>query len=252
VRRQCAQDLPGTLTRVAELGYEGVELAGYYDRRPEELRDMLAERHLPVCAAHVPYESLLGGNLAPTIKFHQALGNRVLIVPGLPPNNMESIEAWLATAHRFNQITSELRGSGLRIGYHNHAIEFKTVNDKTPWEAFTGALSNDVTLELDLGNAGYGGADPISVLKQLPGRIGLVHVKDYTATRADLMIGEGDMNWSAFFSVCGSTPGPDWFVIEHDSESGADLRDIGECLTRFREKERGDARGDANVTSPAG
>ena len=32
VRKDCEADLPGVLKQVAEMGYEGVEFAGYYGR----------------------------------------------------------------------------------------------------------------------------------------------------------------------------------------------------------------------------
>jgi len=44
VREACSRDLPGTLEAVAEMGYEGVEFAGYYDRSADDLRKMLDNR----------------------------------------------------------------------------------------------------------------------------------------------------------------------------------------------------------------
>ena len=32
VREDCAKALPGVLSAIAKMGYEGVEFAGYYDR----------------------------------------------------------------------------------------------------------------------------------------------------------------------------------------------------------------------------
>jgi sugar phosphate isomerase/epimerase len=237
VREQCAKDLPDTLSRVAKLGYEGVELAGYHGRSPSELRKLLAERRLPCCAAHVPFESLQGDQLAPTIRFHNALGNRNLIVPGLPDHAINSQEAWLSTARRFTEISDVLRGHDMRLGYHNHAVEFKMLNGSRPWDTFFGNSSKDVIIELDLGNAGYGGADPVAALKRFPGRVRFVHVKDYTAAEPDLMVGDGDMNWREFFPVCDRIGGTDWFVIEHDSDPAANLADIEDCLKRFRAKQ---------------
>jgi sugar phosphate isomerase/epimerase len=237
VRKQCERDLPGTLSRVAEIGYEAVELAGNYGRQPAELRALLDQRGLQCCAAHVPFESLLDPELQMTVEFHKALGNQNLIVPGLPEQATQSHQAWRATARRFAQIADRLRSHGIRLGYHNHAVEFKALAGEIPWVTFFRNTSDQVFIELDLGNAGYGGADPIAMLKRFPGRVRFVHVKDYSASEADLMIGDGDMNWRDFFPVCRTIAGSEWFVVEHDSDPGANLADIRECLNRFKEKQ---------------
>ena len=44
VREDCARDFPGTLEAVANMGYEGVEFAGYYGRSTDELKKMLDSR----------------------------------------------------------------------------------------------------------------------------------------------------------------------------------------------------------------
>ena len=51
VREDCAKDLRGTLKAVAEMGYEGVELAGDYGYSVEEWRKLLDEFGLKVGSA---------------------------------------------------------------------------------------------------------------------------------------------------------------------------------------------------------
>lgn len=53
VREDLAKDFTGTLRRVAELGYEGVEFAGYGGFSTEELNDLLQELNLKAIGAHV-------------------------------------------------------------------------------------------------------------------------------------------------------------------------------------------------------
>jgi sugar phosphate isomerase/epimerase len=233
VRKQCEKDLPGTLAQVAGMGYQGVELAGYYGRSANDFRRLLVSQALPCCAAHVPYESLLGGRLQQTIEFQQELGNRTLIVPGLPESATRSRTAWVDAARQFTNIAAILRAHGMRIGYHNHAVEFEPLQGERPWDMFFRHTTSDVLIELDLGNAGYGGADPVAALKQFPGRVRFVHVKDYTASQPDLMVGQGEMNWREFFPASEKVAGTVWYVIEHDSNPDAHLTDIAECLKRF-------------------
>src|SRR6266852_8632753 len=84
VRDECAKDLPGTLSAVAEMGYAGVEFAGYYGYTAQSLRAMLEERGLKCCGAHTQLNTLMGDELVRTVEFNRALGNPSLIVPILP------------------------------------------------------------------------------------------------------------------------------------------------------------------------
>lgn len=118
VREQCVKDLEGTLSRVARFGCEGVKLAGYYGRSAAELRGLLEAQGPPCCGAHVPFESLLGSELAATVRFQKIPGNRNLTVPGLPPEAMLSLEAWRSTARRFTEISRFLRGYHMRLWRH--------------------------------------------------------------------------------------------------------------------------------------
>src|SRR4051812_12310971 len=84
IRLQCEKDLEGTLAWVRQIGFEGVEFAGYYGRSASELRKLLSANGLRCCGAHTPLPELSGAKLDQTIEFHKTLGNRYLIVPGLP------------------------------------------------------------------------------------------------------------------------------------------------------------------------
>jgi hypothetical protein len=90
VREDCKRDLPGTIAAVGKMGYDGVEFAGYYDRSAEDLRKMLDDNGLVCCGTHTGLDTLLEDNLAKTIEFNKTLGNKYLIVPGLPEKNSSS------------------------------------------------------------------------------------------------------------------------------------------------------------------
>src|SRR5215207_6201230 len=61
VRGELQRDLPGTLARVAEIGYRELEFAGYYDRSPAEIRELLERHHLRAPSTHVGYGQLSTG-----------------------------------------------------------------------------------------------------------------------------------------------------------------------------------------------
>ena len=90
VRGDCAKDLPGTLREVAEMGYDGVEFAGYHGRSARDLRYMLDDLGLEVAGTHVGIDTLQGERLRDSIEFNRVLGNRFLVVPMLPDDMTSS------------------------------------------------------------------------------------------------------------------------------------------------------------------
>ena len=54
LRKECEADFEGTLRKVASLGFQGVELAGYGGITVRKLKDLLDELNLQVAACHVP------------------------------------------------------------------------------------------------------------------------------------------------------------------------------------------------------
>ena len=104
VREDAAEDTTGTLEAVAKMGYEGVEFAGYYGHSAEDLRKVCDDLGLQVIGTHTGLDTLLGDQLPATIEYNQILGNKYLIVPGLPGERTSTTSAWLETAKIFDEI----------------------------------------------------------------------------------------------------------------------------------------------------
>ncbi|HEX2037342.1 MAG TPA: sugar phosphate isomerase/epimerase [Chloroflexota bacterium] len=234
VREDCERDLPGTLKAIAEMGYEGVEFAGYYGRSAPELRAMLDDLGLKVAGTHTGWRSVLDEELPRTIEFNQILGNRYLIVPGLPPERRSSRKAWLETAALFNEIAAKAEAASMQVGYHNHAVEFQALDGEVPWDTFFANTRPEVIMQLDLGNARHGGADPVFYLQKYPGRAITIHLKDYSATNDKALLGEGDVRWDEVFRICESTGGTQWYIVEQESYAYPPLECIRRCLEQVR------------------
>jgi sugar phosphate isomerase/epimerase len=138
------------------MGYEGVEFAGYYNRTAAELRKILDDLGLKVAGSHIGLDTLLGDELEKTIEFNKTLGNKFLIVPWIPEERRNSKAAWLEMAQLFSEIAEKVKRRGMRVGYHNHHMEFTPIDGEMPWDIFYGAASPEVVMQLDIGNALYG------------------------------------------------------------------------------------------------
>lgn len=234
VRTDCARDLPGTLKAIAALGYEGVEFAGYHGYGSADLRRMLDDLGLKVAGSHLPLEALLDNQFEATVAFNQTLGNRYLIVPGLPPPARASLEAWKRTAETFNRIAERLRPLEMRTGYHNHHVEFQEMDGVLPWKLFLDQTSPDVVIQADTGNALRGGADVIPWLERYPGRARTIHLKEYDPDNPHAELGEGRVHWSRLFRVCESTGQTEWYIVEQESYRDTPM----ECIRRCRQNLR--------------
>jgi sugar phosphate isomerase/epimerase len=96
LRRQCEQDLAGTLAYVREIGFEGVELAGLYGWSADQFKALLDRNSLRCCGSHTPLSELTGSKFDVTVANNAALRNRNVIIPGLPKEYESSAAGWKA------------------------------------------------------------------------------------------------------------------------------------------------------------
>jgi len=235
VRDDAEKDLPGVLKAVAEMGYDGVDFAGYYGWEAKDIRKMVDDFGLKVCGGHLGLDTLLGDELKKTVEFQRTLGNKFLIVPGLPESRRNSRAAWLETAKLFNKIADNLEPEGMMTGYHNHSIEFQPLDGEMPWDTFYGNTKKEVVMQLDTGNALHGGADPVPFLKKYPGRAITVHLKEYSKTNDKALVGEGDTNWDEVFELCESIGATEWYIVEQESYAYPPMECVERCVKALRD-----------------
>ncbi|MBE0534352.1 MAG: sugar phosphate isomerase/epimerase [Phycisphaerae bacterium] len=234
VRDDCSKDLPGTLAKVAAMGYVAVEFAGYYGRTAKDMRKLLDDNGLTCVGTHTGIDTLLGDNLAATIEYNQILGNKFLIVPGLAEKYRSSRKAWLDTAKLFNELAAKVKPQGMLVGYHNHSVEFQPMDGELPWDTFYGNTVADVIMQLDCGNACHGGVDPLPYLYKYEGRARSVHVKAFSKKDGKALIGEDEINWKAFFALCKATGGTEVYIVEHESYAYPPLECVERCLKNLQ------------------
>ena len=234
VRHECEKDLPGVLSAVAKMGYEGVEFAGYYGYDAPALKRLLDDNGLFVAGAHVGIDTLLGDELEKSIEFHKTISNRFLIVPGLSRERTASRAAWLDTAKTMNQISDKLAPHGMRTGYHNHHTEFAPLDGELPWDTFFGNTKPEVIMQFDIGNALHGGGEAAPFLQRYPGRATTVHVKEYKKDDEAALIGEGEVPWKQIFSLCETIGGTEIYIVEYESDAYPAMESVDRCLQNLK------------------
>ncbi len=244
VRHALADDTPGTLAAVAEMGYSGVEFFGAPRHSARELRAMLVDAGLVCCGWHTPIDLLQEATVYPTIAYNEALGNDKLILPWVNPDHYTSQAAWVELAGFLNRLAATLARYSMATGFHNHYAEFQPLGGEWPWYTLFDHTDPAVIMQFDTGNALLGNADVdvLEVIRRYPGQARSVHLKPFSkslaaqgpdaATRP--LIGEDEVPWYAFFDVCESVGGTEWYIVEYESDAYPPLEAVQRCVQALR------------------
>lgn len=234
VRDEAEKDFAGTVKKIAEMGYDGVELAGLYGLSTEEVLRALEEAELPAVSAHVPVEEF-EKDMEKTLDQYEALGCRWLAIPWLPEERRFGGERYEETLQLMRKISEGCGSRGMQLLYHNHAFEF----EKTPEGVYhLDRLYEDVPAgvldaEPDICWVQVGGEDPCGFLQKYKGRCPVLHMKDFVwkGEEAELtVLGQGEVAVKAAAQT-GAECGAEWFVIEQDDHpTGTPMENMGQGL----------------------
>lgn len=249
--KNMAADMPGTLKKVAEMGYDGIEITGFFGKQAGEIRDMCRDAGLEPFGCYAMLPNLLGekeaavaGNWGDFMKAFAIPADSAdeameyiceigctyvgLLSPNEPPTE-ESFQRWAKA--------SEIaRKHGLKLQYHNHDYEYNNVvNGECRMDTILKNTPKELLFEPDLGWLAIAGSDPVQVLRQYADRIESVHLKDYFRAGPDPRdstreyrfrpTGYGVMDWSNIVPVCEELIKPVWYVADHDSAYEGDAFD---------------------------
>ena len=242
VRHELEKDVRGTLEAVAKMGYAGVEFAGPPKNEATYLRELLDEFGLVCCGWHCPYNLVQDDQLEATIERNKILGNKFVIVPGIPGDLRQTRDDWIKIADFFNELADKLAPHGLVTGYHNHQIEFTELDGEQPWDTLFGNTRKDVVMQLDTGNARFGGGDVVSVLKKYPGRSQSTHLKPYSVAAGRdnprdgfrPLFDDDDTPWEEVFALCETTGETEWYVVEYECDAHPAMEAVDLCLRQLR------------------
>jgi sugar phosphate isomerase/epimerase len=223
LRQHAAEDLDGTLWRLADIGYKLVEFAGYYDNTPEDIAAMLERHGLRAPAAHIPWQRF-DEDFDSVVADAKTLGFEWVIVPIAPKREISEDEA-AEYVGKLNEFGRKAREAGLKFAYHNHAFEFDNVyGDGTTFfdRLLAGTDPETVKFELDAFWANRGGSDPARILQDHADRVRLVHIKDAQTGDAavDVPFGEGGLDWKTILDASDAAE-VEYYVVEQDNPGDA-------------------------------
>ncbi|WP_281559501.1 sugar phosphate isomerase/epimerase [Thalassomonas sp. RHCl1] len=220
VKDELKNDFVGTLTRLAEMGFNGVEFAGDfgpYGDNPQGLKKLLDKLGLKAAGAHLGFDQLSDDKIDQTIAFYKALDCRFLIVPW--DERAFDPEGVYQVAKELSYVAGRLKSAGLKVGYHNHAEELQDFDNTTYWDILAKTTHPEVILQQDVGWTTYAGKDPVAYVHKYPGRTLTTHYKAKLpkGTQGKLpLIGQDVIPWDKLLKANLAVGGTLWFIVEQE------------------------------------
>jgi len=231
--RALDEPLLDTIDRVADAGYDGVQISGGLgaigDAGAAAVADKLAATGLDPVPPHVGMDELEDDLDAVVAAYGDEIGVSGAVIPHVDHEHFASAQNVDAFAALVDEVAEDLAAAGWDCHYHNHDFEFEDLGDETAYDRFVG--ETEAKMELDVGWALVGGDDPAALIGDLDDRIDLVHMKDmHVDEREFAEIGEGDVDMQACADAARDVDA-DWLIYEHDDpenpaesiETGADF-----------------------------
>lgn len=232
VRDETSRDFVGTLRRVAQLGYAGVEFAGYGNLTSSEMSALLIETGLRAVSTHLRLDALQGLQLDESIQYCKDIGCSIIVLPSLP-HEQRTLTGIQALAPQLNAIGQRCRQHGITFGYHNHDFEFTHIEGAYLLDHLLQSTDSSlVKLELDVYWAAYAGVDPVAYLQQHADRIALIHLKDMASDRSMTEVGKGILDMKG---ICAFAEEHNlWGIVENDHPEIPSLESARISLEYFR------------------
>ncbi len=212
LREALAQNFDGTLTQVAEMGYEGVELFGDIPSHTKQLLDNLGLR---VAGVHAVYDGLrqeLQKHMDTALELNAA----TLVCAW---SNASPEHGWETITENLETFAQAAKKQGLNFAYHNHDHELlNKVGAQTVLD-YMAANAPSLLFEMDVAWLYAGGVDPVAYLQTYAPRTALVHMKDVkkTATGFDTVeLGQGEVPLASILGAAKITA-TTWLLAEQDN-----------------------------------
>lgn len=228
LNKEALADLDATLHAVRNIGFRHVELAGLLGRSAAQLRASLDLADLRCTSIHLPSQSSglsLSDDPGMLAEQLRILGCKTAVLPTflMGPDAKPRLpgesgfayvrraglkmrkEDWQRNAAFLNCIGPRLKREGIALGYHNHNPEFAPLADgRTGFDVLLAETDPaTVHFELDVGWSAAAGVDAAALMRQYPGRIRQMHLKDiksgmppnFTYQQAPRSLGDGQTDW---------------------------------------------------------
>jgi len=214
VRDAANVNYTATVTKIAEMGYIGIETAGFPGTTPQDAATLFRDLGLQVFGAHSPLP--LGESKNEVLDTIAALGTTRLICPALMREKFDTINGIKEVCGTLNEAAAVCSENNLQLVYHNHWWEYSTVEGQAANEVMLATLDPSIVFEVDTYWVQVAGADPLKIVESLGNRAPLLHIKDGPATLDGDMTAAGTGVIDIPAVIEAGKPHTEWLIVELD------------------------------------
>ena len=222
IREEIRKDYKSALRKVADIGYNYLEIGSYLGPSLEEFKDFLREINLiPIAGGSSMADLLNEEKLGNMVNDALALGKEYFVCywPWLDDGENKKLDDFKTVSDRLNRLGEQCKKLGIKFALHNHEKEFVPVEGyKWGYEVILNNTDPDlVDMQLDLYWIIYGGGDPLYLFDNYPGRYKMFHVKDMDNTSEKLYTcpGYGVIDFAEIFARS-KDAGVEYYIVEID------------------------------------
>ncbi|MCL2722535.1 MAG: sugar phosphate isomerase/epimerase [Treponema sp.] len=231
VRDVTDKDFTGTLEKLAQMGYTGVEFAGYGGLDAQKMKSVLLANNLKSVGAHIGLEKLTG-SLDEEIAYHKVLGTQYLICPN---SHLKTKEDTLKLAEVLTPVVKKINESGMKFAYHNHAHEFVKEDGEYLLDILFDNLPKEAIMELDLFWVKYADVDIYSYMEKNKDRLKLIHVKQIDNNKKGVDVDQGIIDYKEVITKA-KILGVEQFILEQEEypvSSMVSVKNGIDCIMSF-------------------
>ncbi len=218
MREALAEDYPGTLRRLAQIGYTTVGVSGRFGHSADKIRSFADEAELSIVLEHVKYDRI-ADDWDAALADVRTLGAKWVVVPSIPAE-LRSVEGFRMAAAAFTEAGKAAQDAGLKLLFHNHGHDFATVDGQVLFDILLDVDPSLLGFELDLYWVVNGGKDPAEYFRNHPGRFPALHVKDMAEDGSWEDVGAAKLDFAGMFAFA-ADGGVEQWLVEHDAPPNA-------------------------------
>ncbi len=237
VRTEMAKNIFEPVKAVAKMGYDGVEFYGPYMSwtidQAKEMRKLMDDLKIKCYSTHNGSDSFTDAKISKAIELNNILGSQYIVMASA--GRVVGADGWKKVADTLSTSAEKVKGAGLKVGFHNHATEWKPVDGQRPMDILAKGTPKHVMLQLDIGTTIEAGVDPVEWIKSNPGRINCIHCKDYSKEKGyKVLLGEGASPWKEIFKAAEKKGGIEFYLVEQEGYDLPPYEVAEKCLANFK------------------
>ncbi len=209
INEETKKDFKKSVEKVAEIGYKGVEFAGYGGLSAEELTTLLKENNLYSVGSHRGVQ-IFEESFDEELKYNKAIGSEYIICPWAKVDTREEVDKLVQL---LNDAADKAAKENIKVGYHNHAHEFVKIDGKYALDMIAENTNDNVILELDVFWVAYAGIDPLEYIKKWGKKVELIHIKQIAENKDNVDVADGVIDMAKVKEVSKYAK---YFVVEHE------------------------------------